>query len=155
MNMNSTYRIVTICGSMRFKDQMMRVAEQETAKMRIVIMPFSVVAPSEQNGTFKQDLDSMHLAKIRMADEVVVVYDQTQYTGDSTNREISYADALGLPIRYETVVTDETLKYLLRREAHMHTLIDDASNSEHRAQLQLELEGLCLAIESWKLKSQR
>ena len=41
----------------------------------------------------------MHLQKIRMADEVFIV-DPGGYVGESTRREIAYAESLGKPVRY-------------------------------------------------------
>lgn len=47
----------------------------------------------------KVRLDELHRAKIRMADEVLVV-NPGGYYGDSTRSEIAYALSLGLPVRY-------------------------------------------------------
>jgi hypothetical protein len=44
-------------------------------------------------------LAGVHLQKIRMADEVYVV-DPGGYVGESTRREIAYAQSLGKPVRY-------------------------------------------------------
>ncbi|WP_305789875.1 hypothetical protein [Symbioplanes lichenis] len=44
-------------------------------------------------------LRDVHFRKIRMADEVYVV-DPGGYVGESTRREIAYAEALGKPVRY-------------------------------------------------------
>jgi hypothetical protein len=41
----------------------------------------------------------VHLQKIRMADEVYMV-DPSGYVGESTRREIAYAESLGKPVRY-------------------------------------------------------
>ncbi|MEE1768325.1 hypothetical protein PUR34_09120, partial [Streptomyces sp. JV185] len=45
----------------------------------------------------KVRLDDLHRAKIRLADEVLVVGD---YIGDSTRAEIAYARSLGKPVRF-------------------------------------------------------
>ena len=47
----------------------------------------------------KGRLGAVHLQKIRMADEVYVV-DPGGYVGESTRREIAYAESLGKPVRY-------------------------------------------------------
>jgi hypothetical protein len=41
----------------------------------------------------------VHFQKIRMADEVYIV-DPGGYVGESTRREIAYAESLGKPVRY-------------------------------------------------------
>ena len=45
----------------------------------------------------KVRLDELHRAKIRLADEVLVVGD---YIGDSTRAEIAYARSLDKPVRF-------------------------------------------------------
>ena len=87
--------IVTICGSMKFFDQMLQVAADETAAGNIVLAPFSVVAPEHQDSDFKAMLDRLHREKIDMAEQVIVVTNQHGYTGMSTKREMGYAIAQG------------------------------------------------------------
>jgi len=48
-------------------------------------------------GALKVRLGDLHRAKIRLADEVLVVGD---YIGDSTRAEIAYARSLGKPVRF-------------------------------------------------------
>jgi len=88
-------KVVTICGSMRFFDQMLTVAAQETAKGHIVLAPFCVVAPEDQGDEHKAMLDRLHFQKIDMSDEVIVVTNQHGYVGDSTRREMAYAIGAG------------------------------------------------------------
>jgi len=47
----------------------------------------------------KGRLGGVHFQKIRMADEVYVV-DPGGYLGESTRREVAYAESLGKPVRY-------------------------------------------------------
>ncbi|WP_331276059.1 hypothetical protein [Streptomyces sp. Qhu-G9] len=54
----------------------------------------------------KQVLDDLHLRKIDLADEVLIV-NPGGYIGDSTAREIEYARSLGKPIRYTYPTRDE------------------------------------------------
>lgn len=95
-------QLVTLCGSMRFYDRMLTVAAAETAAGRIVLAPFCVVDPVDQTGDLKERLDELHRHKIDLADEVVVVTDDTGYLGDSTRAEIRYAEMLGKPTRTVT-----------------------------------------------------
>ena len=71
--------IVTLCGSMKFFEQMLQVAADETAKGDIVLAPFSVVAPEHQDSEFKAMLDRLHVEKIDMAEQIVVVTNQHGY----------------------------------------------------------------------------
>ena len=91
------FEVVTICGSMRYFDRMIEVANTLSAEGKIVLMPFvAVIKPEDQeNNPLKKMLDRMHFAKIDMSSAIVVVGD---YTGFSTNREIEYAESTGKEI---------------------------------------------------------
>lgn len=94
-------RIVVICGSTRFWQQMADAAWTETLAGRIVVKPDVDMkrhgAGYTDAAAVKVDLDELHRAKIRLADEVLVVGD---YIGESTTREIAYSRELGKPIRF-------------------------------------------------------
>ena len=51
------------------------------------------------SSNLKGRLGRVHFQKIRMADEVYIV-DPGGYVGESTRREIAYAQSLGKPVRY-------------------------------------------------------
>lgn len=102
------YKVVTLCGSMRFYTWMLEVAEQETLEGRIVLMPFvrkdehmtarslsiqdRIVAYGlEGDESLATRLDVMHKAKIDMSDEIIVCTDSEGYYGESTTSEIEYA----------------------------------------------------------------
>ncbi|MFD9420591.1 hypothetical protein ACFWC9_38785 [Streptomyces goshikiensis] len=97
-------RIVVICGSTRFMTEMNEADLQETKAGRIVVKPGIDMkspralwsSPAEAEA-LKVRLDDLHRAKIRLADEVLVVGD---YVGDSTRAEIAYARSLGKPVRF-------------------------------------------------------
>ena len=110
-------RIVVICGSTRFMADMQEANLRETAAGHIVVAPgvnmkepHALWATEEQAEPLKARLDALHRAKIRLADEVLVVGD---YIGDSTRAEIRYAASLGMPIRY----THPEVNPLLAKEA--------------------------------------
>jgi len=54
---------------------------------------------AESRAVVKARLDVLHLAKIDMADEVLVL-DEDGYIGESTRREIEYAKSKGKRVRY-------------------------------------------------------
>lgn len=84
------FRVTTICGSMRYFEQMMNTAHMLTENGWIVLMPFvHVIKPEDQETSpTKAMLDEMHFAKIDMSEAIHVV---GSYRGYSTNREIEYA----------------------------------------------------------------
>ncbi len=103
-----TTPIVTICGSMRFYDLMLTVAADETRAGRMVLMPFAVVAPDDQDTEMKHMLDRLHREKIDLSSQVIVVSDQTGYYGASTAAEIAYAESLNLPVIHWQVAPEQT-----------------------------------------------
>lgn len=105
--------IVVLCGSTRYWEQLADANMYETAAGRIVLapgcnlkQPHPLWADLTQADRFKLVLDDLHLRKIDLADEVLVV-NPGGYIGDSTRREIDYARSIGKPIRY-TYPTPET-----------------------------------------------
>src|SRR3954453_5111906 len=92
-------RIVVICGSARFMTEMNEADWRETKAGKIVVKPgCDMKSPHErwsdpvEAEVLKVRLGDLHRAKIRLADEVLVVGD---YIGDSTRAEIAYARSLG------------------------------------------------------------
>ncbi|MFE5599991.1 hypothetical protein ACFQ8O_12480 [Streptomyces coelicoflavus] len=96
--------IVVICGSTRFMTEMTEADLRETSAGKIVVKPaFDMKSPHQlwsvpaEAEALKARLDDLHRAKIRLADEVLVV---GAYIGDSTRAEITYARSLGKPVRF-------------------------------------------------------
>jgi len=96
--------IICICGSTRFMDAMADADRELTAAGHIVVKPgcnmkdpHPLWATEELAEPLKARLDDLHRAKIRLADEVLVVGD---YIGSSTRAEIAYARELGKPVRF-------------------------------------------------------
>ena len=96
------YKIITLCGSTRFKDDFMRVQKELTLEGNIVISVglFGHSGDNEvwNEGT-KEMLDEIHKAKIELADEIFVI-NVNGYIGESTRSEIEWATALKKKIRY-------------------------------------------------------
>ena len=107
--MMGKYKVVTLCGSTRFKDAFMEIQKQLTLEGNIVISVglFGHSGDSEvwenmDEGTLtatKAMLDDMHKRKIDMADEIFVI-NVGGYIGDSTRSEIEYATRVGKAVRY-------------------------------------------------------
>ena len=103
------YKVITLCGSTRFKDAFIEVQKRLTLEGNIVISVglFGHSGDDEvwegmDEGAVtrtKEMLDDMHKRKIDMADEIFVV-NVDGYIGDSTRSEIEYAKATGKQIRY-------------------------------------------------------
>ena len=91
--------VVTLCGSMRFADEMVRLEGELTLAGHVVLRPVSLDLSRELTDEDRATLDRVHLQKVAMADEVLVV-NVAGYVGESTRAEIEHARALGIPVRY-------------------------------------------------------
>ena len=96
------YKVITLCGSTRFRDAFLEAQKRLTLEGNIVISVglFGHSGDEEvwKPGT-KEMLDDMHKRKIDMADEIFVI-NVGGYIGESTRSEIEYARAAGKGIRY-------------------------------------------------------
>ena len=103
------YKVITLCGSTRFKEAFLEAQKKLTLEGNIVISVglFGHSGDNEvwenmDEGTLtrtKEMLDDMHKRKIDMADEIFVI-NVGGYIGSSTRSEIDYAAAKGMRIRY-------------------------------------------------------
>ena len=96
--MTGKYKVVTLCGSTRFKDAFMEVQKRLTLEGNIVISVGLFVDEGTLTKT-KEMLDDMHKRKIDMADSIFVI-NVGGYIGDSTRSEIEYAEAHGKRVNY-------------------------------------------------------
>ena len=96
------YKVVTLCGSTRFKDAFIDAQKCLTLEGNIVISVglFKLSGDDEvMTEVTKEMLDDMHKRKIDMADEIFVI-NVGGYIGSSTRSEIEYATATGKIVRY-------------------------------------------------------
>lgn len=107
-------KVIVLCGSSRFADVMAVVAwllerDEGAITMGIHFLPWWYTPPGVEPGEswdhgaelegVASQMDDLHLRKIDLVDEVFVV-DVGGYVGESTRREIAYAEQRGLPVRY-------------------------------------------------------
>lgn len=94
------FKVITLCGSTRFKDQFLEAQKRLTLEGNIVISVglFGHSGDDEvwNEGT-KEMLDDMHKRKIDMADAIYVI-NVGGYIGSSTRSEIEYARKNGKEI---------------------------------------------------------
>lgn len=128
---------VCLCGSTRFEAAYIKASKDETLKGNIVLSVgmFGHQEGIDMEGQIKKNLDDLHLDKIDLAHEVLVINEKTwvcrdcakpvdvfnvvaymgkmrccgsnsiaivfvPYIGESTRREIDYAQRTGKPVRY-------------------------------------------------------
>jgi len=91
-------KIVCLCGSTRFGEAFRKHQYEETMKGNIVLTIGSNKSdielfgnlPQPEFDSIKKKLDELHLRKIDLADEVLVL-NVNGYIGESTRKEINYA----------------------------------------------------------------
>lgn len=103
------YKVITLCGSTKFKDDFLKEQKRLTLEGNIVIFVglFGHSGDKEvweqmDEGTrtkTKEMLDDMHKRKIDMADEIFVI-NKNGYIGESTKSEIDYAQKTNKPVKY-------------------------------------------------------
>jgi len=108
-DMQGKYKVITLCGSTRFKNEFMEAQKRLTLEGNIVISVglFGHSGDKEVWEGMDEDtltqtkimLDDMHKRKIDMADEIFVI-NVGGYIGDSTRSEIAYATEHGKTVRY-------------------------------------------------------
>ena len=101
MSSNKKYNIITLCGSIKFKNEFIKVQERLTLEGNIVFKPnfFNNIKKDEIDEKTKKMLDEMHRQKINMSDEIYVI-NLNGYIGESTKSEIEYAQLKGKKISY-------------------------------------------------------
>lgn len=87
------YKVITLCGSTKFKDDFIREQKRLTLEGNIVLT-VGMFGHSGDNEVWTENtkamLDDMHKRKIDMADEIFVI-NKGGYIGTSTKSEIEYA----------------------------------------------------------------
>lgn len=115
-------RSVVICGSRRFKPGIRKFAAQ-LRKLHVVVFEPYLHSGQEEWGHLTDDykkfvalgLTHDHFYKIKMAD-VVFIYNEGGYSGNSTTLELGYAMALGKPIYALSDKDDELCRKILFRD---------------------------------------
>lgn len=100
--------VVCLCGSTRFWREFQRAGLAETMAGRIVLSIGAASGtddehfgnlPRDEYDRVKTMLDALHMHKIEMADEVLIL-NVGGYVGESTRRELEYARQLDKVIRW-------------------------------------------------------
>lgn len=96
------YKVITLCGSTKFKDDFIREQKRLSLEGNIVIS-VGMFGHSGDNEVWsdniKEMLDDMHKRKIDMSDEIFVI-NKGGYIGSSTKTEIEYAKSTNKKVNY-------------------------------------------------------
>jgi len=96
-------KIITICGSMRFKKEMMEITEKKALEGNCMITPIYLTRKNKEDYTEDEALilDKVHKEKIKLSDSILVV-NVDNYIGSSTENKIEFAKSLNKEIIYYT-----------------------------------------------------
>ena len=96
------YKVITLCGSTKFKDDFIREQKRLTLEGNIILTVglFGHSGDIEVwNEGVKEMMDDMHKRRIDMSDEIFVI-NKNGYIGSSTKSEIEYAIKTGKKVNY-------------------------------------------------------
>ena len=84
---------------MRFREEFERLEAELTLAGHVVLTPTTIAPSTELNAEERARLGRVHLRKVAMADEVLVV-NVGGYVGESTRREIEHARSRGIAVTF-------------------------------------------------------
>lgn len=97
-------KVITICGSMRYSKEMMKIAEELELKQGYAVIQCVYNIDGQRNeGVDASILDKIHRKKIDISDAIYVV-NIDGYIGNSTKNEIEYAKNKGKEVIYHEKV---------------------------------------------------
>ena len=93
------FTVITLCGSMRFREEFERLDAELTLAGHVVLTPTVLDPATELDAAERARLARVHLQRIAMSDEVLIV-NVGDYVGESTRREIKHARSRGVAVSY-------------------------------------------------------
>ncbi len=101
-------KVITVCGSLKFKEEIIKEALNLELQGNVVITPIFPINDTDKDNFTKEEfeiLGRMHKEKIKLSDAIYVV-NVNGYIGSSTKNEIEYAKSLNKEILYYTDLID-------------------------------------------------
>lgn len=92
-------KIITVCGSFKYKEAMMKTSEQLCLEGNCVLSPSYPISNKKYSDEDKEILGKIHLERIKICDAIVVI-NVDNYIGEATMKEIDFAKSLGKEIIY-------------------------------------------------------
>ena len=92
-------KLITICGSLKFQNEMMSVSEKLSLEGNCVFMLVYPVIKRKRNKEELDNLKKIHFKKIELSDAIFVI-NKDKHIDEGTNLEIEYAKKLGKEILY-------------------------------------------------------
>ena len=100
-------KVITLCGSLKFKKEMMETAEKMGLEGNCILTPvYPILENCKRTDEQLEKLKQAHFKKIELSDAILVI-NVNNYIGNSTNLEIEYAKKLEKEIIYYTDLIKE------------------------------------------------
>ena len=102
--MGGSYKVITLCGSTKFKKDFERIAFNLTLQ-GVIVINLAIFTHSDDlclDETTLNRLTDMHKQKIKMSDGIYVI-NKGGYIGENTKKEIEYAKSLDKTIEFMEV----------------------------------------------------
>lgn len=97
-------KMITVCGSMRFINEMLDISMKMELEGNCMLVPIYSPTKTNKDDFTEQEvliLDKMHKERIKISDAILVV-NVDGYIGNSTRKEIEFAESLNKEIIYYT-----------------------------------------------------
>ena len=94
-------KIITVCGSFKYMDEMIKISEKLCLEGNCVLSPMYPISNKKYSAEDKEILGKIHLERIKISDAIVVI-NVDNYIGEATMKEIDFAKSLGKEIIYYT-----------------------------------------------------
>lgn len=98
--------VITICGSMKFKNDMLILAEELAIKGYCVLTPVFKIKERSITKDQLQKMREAHFKRIELSDSILVM-NVDGYIGESIKLEIQYAKSLNKKVLYYTDLLKE------------------------------------------------
>lgn len=97
----SDIKLITLCGSIKFKKLFKEVEAKLTLEGNAVLLPcfFEHSLDFKPEKKYIDQLSDIHLKKISASDEIFVI-NPGGYIGESTKREIAFAHTINKKVSY-------------------------------------------------------
>ena len=129
-------KIITICGSMKFKDIMLKEYDRLSNKGYIVFLPI-LNLDTENNNDSEFSLN-LHKQKIDLSD-IVYIINEDNYIGKSTSKELEYAKLKNKVIMFyyhKETLFNTSIEYKSILYPSIYMRYEPTINSTYRCQLE-------------------
>lgn len=109
--------ILTLCGSMRFKNNILNIKTELESYGFMVLIPNMGVNPDQMDDELIRKLHIAHYRKMDQSNYVIIV-NRDGYIGDDTQREIDYCYLNNIPViyAYDYNTEEKTWEMILSKE---------------------------------------